>query len=260
MAAGERTRVLAAEGPEHRPLGPRVPLGDHEHPQARAAHRSRLTVASVRCASWDGRYSRPARNCAPPRSPRHGCRRRPPALLVADRQGVDHPSRQPCSRARAPQWLSRPQPKRRSGNGISSCATARRNTCQWPDLHVLRAPGERPRPPAGDAPGGVAATGLGRLGQVQRQPLAHREHAVEEARRQVDVVVGDHDPVVVCHRDRGRQQPVEVLELAAGHVPGHGLSGQRRVGRRPWSPARSARRGGPTAAAPIASGRREPGR
>ncbi len=31
VRAGERAGVLTAEGPEHRPVGPGVPLGDHEH-------------------------------------------------------------------------------------------------------------------------------------------------------------------------------------------------------------------------------------
>ena len=64
-------------------------------------------------------------------------------------------------------------------------------------------------------PGSVRAQAVGRLGQLQLEALAQEEEAVEKAVRQLHVVVDHQQPVVAICGVLG-QQPVEILELAAG--------------------------------------------
>ncbi len=59
----------------------------------------------------------------------------------------------------------------------------------------------------------MRAQAVRRLRQRQREALAEEHEAVEEAARQLDVVVEDQQPVVPLRRMLD-QQPVEVLELA----------------------------------------------
>ena len=54
---------------------------------------------------------------------------------------------------------------------------------------------------------------MGRLGQFQAKALAQKQEAVQEAARQLDVVVDHQQPVTTLGRVFG-EQPVEVLELA----------------------------------------------
>ena len=54
---------------------------------------------------------------------------------------------------------------------------------------------------------------MGGLRQRQREALAQEQEAVEEAARQLDVVVDHQQPVVAVGR-MVRKQQVEVLELA----------------------------------------------
>ena len=67
---------------------------------------------------------------------------------------------------------------------------------------------------ARDAPGGVRAAAVRRLGEPQLEALGEEQERVEEAARQRDVVVEHEQPVAAVERVRGEQR-VEVLELAA---------------------------------------------
>src|SRR5438445_13330778 len=52
-----------------------------------------------------------------------------------------------------------------------------------------------------------------RLGQLQVEPLAEEQEAVEKAARQLDVVVDDEQPVAIAGA-APLKQPIEVLELS----------------------------------------------
>ena len=176
MAARERTCVLAAEGAEHRTVGPRVPLGDDEHPQARAASRQ----------PPDGRQCPLASSVR-----RKGFRLGQEAARLLDRLGVGvgggdlacscrtgRASTTPAaSRARARARPSGcPGPSRSAGRETASApvpprdgrrdrARSPRTGCAWPATTRRRRVTRQ---------AAWLRTGLGRLGQVERQPLAHR--------------------------------------------------------------------------------------
>ncbi len=122
------------------------------------------------------------------------------------------PQRHPCSRASAAQWASRPQPMRSSGKGSSVGKVARANAVTGPISTKLVSRTTLQRAPPRLRPRGMRVQAVGGLGELQREALAQEQEAVEEAARQLDVVVDHEQPVATLGRVGG-EQPVEVLEL-----------------------------------------------
>ena len=118
---------------------------------------------------------------------------------------------------------------------------------------------QRRGPPPRDLPGRMAAQRLRRLRQIEPERLADAEEAVEKRVREPDVVVDDDRPVGIGARSR-LQQPVQVLELAAGEAVRRRCA--RAAGRppRPWRPARCARCGDSSAGRGATPASMEPSR
>ncbi len=102
---------------------------------------------------------------------------------------------------------------RRSGNGSSTGNVVPGERSHRADLHEARLAHDAAGAAAGDRPGGVRVQAVGGLCERQREALAQEQEAVEEAARQLHVVVDHQQPVVAVGGMLG-EQPVEVLELA----------------------------------------------
>ena len=93
---------------------------------------------------------------------------------------------------------------RSSGNGSSVGKRRARERGHRADLDEARLAHDAARPPARERPGRVRAQAVGRLGERQREALAEEQEAVEEAARQLDVVVDHQQPVVARRPDARR--------------------------------------------------------
>jgi hypothetical protein len=217
-----RDRLAVRPHAEDRVLGAGVELGDDRDP-----HRY---VRSVRASSrlTYGRSARNARASAIASS-------RPYAFAAgtACRIGVASttPIRHPRSRATADPVRVEPPAHPQAGEREQRAERVAVKRGHGPDLDERGLARDRRRAPARDRPRRVRGEPVGGLREAEPEPLGAREEAVEEPRRQDDVVVHDEQPVEprrpsgrrtpgrrsVRRRGvpRGRQKPVQVLELPA---------------------------------------------
>ena len=180
----------------------RISSGPPVHGQRVAGARRSAGRGGRRGSRRPRRSHRRARSRRPPAAPRGGPAARRPRRAASRARA-----------ARAAQCRSSPQPKRSSGNGSSSAARGAPKAVTRPDLHEARLARQRQRPAPGHPPGRVAAQGLGGLGEVEREALAERHEAVEEARRQAHVVVDDQRPVA------RRRRPAPSSRLRFSNFP-----------------------------------------
>ena len=229
-----RQRLPVRPDAQHRVGGARVVLGDdgdaHHSCRQAASVVAGLLAVDVRPAGQEalglglGGGARVGRGDGP---------------QVADRRDVDDPERQPGGGGRGGPVRVQPPAHLQRGERQQDAERVGVDRRHRPELDEARAPGEQPRAPARDRPGGVRRERVRGLGEAQAEALGREQERVEEAGGQHDVVVDDQQPVGAVGRVRG-EAGAQVGPLA-----------ERRA-RRPRGAAR--RRGASGAAPPRSRG------
>ena len=221
VARGERLAVRPDA--QHRVALARVELGyDGDLHDSLTTHMPTFTSAGgwPGCAALRPRAGRDARRGRrePRPQPPRASRRRPRAQ-PCDRSAVASitPQRQACSRARAAQWRSKPQPMRSGGKGSSVENVERAKAVTGPISTKRCLAHHAARASACQRPGRVGVQVVRRLSQIEREALRKEQEAIEEVVGQLHVVVDHQQPIVARYRRPPHlacEQEVEVLELA----------------------------------------------
>ena len=95
---------------------------------------------------------------------------------------------------------------RRSGNGSSAANASRWSAVTGPISTKRPVRASSPGAPARDLPGGVRGERVRGLGEPQPEALGAQQEGVEEAARELDVVVDEQQPVGAVGRVLGEQR------------------------------------------------------